>query len=152
MKDSMGTSDGINSGDWERLRELAIALLGMDSDPEERVSREELLAYLDALEAKYGTLPSILATRADYIDDYATKERLYRDAYSLAHTREDLQNELHIAHSLAQFYIEELVDVIEGRIWLERLEAHLRLIDDASYSRDAESLRGVLMHLEPTGE
>ena len=60
------------------------------------------LSTLDRLEVTYGALPSILATRADYLDDEdPRREELLLQAYALAESRHDTMNLLDVAHSLA---------------------------------------------------
>ena len=74
----MGASDEIKTEDWDKVHELAL-LIANASLREEGNEKESavvvshglalLLPYLDELTLKYGALPSILATRADYIDN-----------------------------------------------------------------------------------
>lgn len=151
VSDSMATSDGIENFDWEHVKELAIEVLSASERPEETdVSRTELLAYLDTLELKYGPLPSILATRADFIDDYETKELLLKLAYDAAASIGDVENLSHIAHSLAELYIDTLVNVAEARKWLDRLDAHLLQFHDSTYLGDAKRFREQLNQLDFT--
>jgi hypothetical protein len=59
------------------------------------------------LEEKYGPLPSLLATRADYVDSPEEREYLLLRAYEQARALNDLKNLVEIAESLASFYIED---------------------------------------------
>ena len=59
------TSDGISDDDWEIVHELAVAIVNAETDGQSARSTSRLLAFLDELEARYGSLPSILATRAE---------------------------------------------------------------------------------------
>jgi hypothetical protein len=71
----MGTTDGIADSDWEHVKDLVTRLCGaVEGSKEEETSERDLMAYLDELEDKYGPLPSILATRADFLLDYDKKE------------------------------------------------------------------------------
>jgi hypothetical protein len=64
----MATSDGMSGEDWDLVHELALEIANAeDGSPEEELSRNRLLRYLDELEERYGRRPSILATRADYV-------------------------------------------------------------------------------------
>ena len=149
----MATSDGIENGDWDGVKELAFELLGevlsaVDRSHEIDLCRNRLLAYLDTLEVKYGALPSILATRADYVDDYATQEGLLHLAYDAAVSLGDIENLSHIAHSLAQLYISELVNVADTRTWLDRLDDHLLWFRDPLYLADAKRFREQLKELD----
>jgi hypothetical protein len=87
------TSDGISSEDWEEVHELALAVANA-SDDEDGPHRERLFACLHKLISKYGELPSILATRADYVDDPTEFERLFLRAFDLALARGDQSNVL----------------------------------------------------------
>ena len=135
------TSDGITDDDWDHVRELAVDIVNnADSEEKATARTSRLLEFLDTLEEKYGTLPSILATRADFIDDRAISISLLKDAYSLAELRNDQANALYTAHSLAQLYVDELGEPENGRIWLERLRRHLDRIPDEGYSADYEKM------------
>lgn len=75
----MPTSDGISSEDWDKVHELAVEIVNA-GDAQSEVHRSQLLIYLDQLEKKYGELPSILATRADYVAELKHKEALLKRA------------------------------------------------------------------------
>jgi len=119
------TSDGISSEDWGKVRDLAVALANA-SDDEDEPHRERLLAYLRELVSKYGELPSIVATQADYAGDPGESERLLLRAFDLAVGRDDKSNILEIALSLAKLYASELPRVVEASRWLEIARAHIR--------------------------
>jgi hypothetical protein len=119
------TSDGISFSDWDRVRELACEIVNTSSSGNDNASSEAtecLLSWLDTLQGKYGELPSILATKADYIEDTSERLRLLKRAYELAEVRQDKSNLLLTASSLAEIYIAELADLENGRTWLETLE------------------------------
>jgi hypothetical protein len=103
-------------------------------------------SWTHRLEARYGPLPSILATRADYTDDAVDAVSLLERAYESAVARGDGVNRVEIAESLAQMHVEHLQDLHGAIRWLaafveeletspdpgrltelRRLEAHLRL-------------------------
>ena len=134
------TSDGITSDDWQLVREIVVDIVNADSETKAAACTSRLLAFLDDLEEKYGTLPSILATRADFIDDPAVSAVLLNDAYCLAELTNDEPNALHTSHSLAQLYVDEMSDPRNGKIWLERLRLHLDRVNDAWYLADYERL------------
>jgi hypothetical protein len=117
----MATPDGISAEDWDRVTELSMEIWRHinDEDAQERC-RLDLLNCLDALEVKYGSLPSIVATRADFISASETpdKEELLARAYALAVERRDRINALYISHSLAEMYLDERRKPVEGRRWL----------------------------------
>jgi hypothetical protein len=134
------TSDGISADDWEIVRDLAVDIVNAGTDGGRASALSKLLIFLDALEQRYGALPSILATRADFIDDATARESLLNDAYSLARLQNDKTNALHISHSLATFYIEDLHDLAKGKEWLRRLKEHLDDLPDQDYLSDYERL------------
>jgi hypothetical protein len=136
----MSTSDGIDGDDWDRVHELALEVLGATTEQETAACKSEMLSYLDTLEEKYGVLPSILATRADYIDDLATKESLLLRASALAEQRSDIKNTLEVTHSLAQLYIDEGLNVVKGREQLGRLKQLLDKTSDSSLMEEHERL------------
>jgi len=66
------TSDGIMEADWEVIQVLAADIANVvmaQNYGTARVTTEKLLSQISRLEEKYGRLPSLLATRADCIDD-----------------------------------------------------------------------------------
>jgi hypothetical protein len=103
-----------------------------------------LLSLLDTLQEKYGPLPSLLATRADYVDSPEDREYLLLRAYDEARILEDLKNLLEISESLASFYIEHRSDYRNGEHWLRKLEEHLQLFHDPLLADEAVRLREIL--------
>ena len=144
----MATPDGISADDWERIHELAVDIVNADEDDSEAY-RTRLLDYLYSLEEKYGELPSILATRADYTNDLSLKKRLLARAYGLAMARGDDRNALYIAHSLAELSIEEFRDAKEGCKWLDCVKQHLTQVDDSWFAGEYDRLRHALQQLPP---
>jgi hypothetical protein len=150
----MATTDGISTEDWNRVTELAMEIWRhinpamssvTDAVAEERC-RLALLDCLDALETKYGPLPSILATRADFTseDEIDKKEELLVRAYALAVERRDGVNALYIAHSLADMYLEDLGKPLEGGRWLACFATHLYDDhDDAWWGKEYERLKAL---------
>ena len=63
------TPDGISADDWDQVHELALAIVNAEEEVEGADHRNRLLKYLRELRSKYGELPSILATEADYVLD-----------------------------------------------------------------------------------
>jgi hypothetical protein len=140
----MTTTDGITTEDWDRVTELALEVSNQFNSPEYERCRQDLFNYLDRLEVKYGALPSILATRADFTsgDDTGAKEELLVRAYALAIERRDRKNALAIAHSLADLYLDSLRDSVEGGRWLNCFGAQLyEDPDDAWWSKEYERLK-----------
>jgi len=119
------TSDGISSEDWDEVHELALAVVNAPDDESDR-HREQIFACLRRLIAKYGELPSILATQADYVDDPAESERLYLRAFDLAQARDDRPNICEISLSLADFYASDVRRLRDAFHWLEIANAYIR--------------------------
>jgi hypothetical protein len=130
------TSDGISQDDWDVVATLA-AQIANDASSEENSSEEltqKLLEQLDRLESKYGLLPSILATRADYLSDFNRRIQSLESAWSAATQISDNANRTFIASSLAALFIDELRDVPNGKRWLSHLgEALETYWDDHEY-------------------
>jgi hypothetical protein len=147
----MTTTDGISTEEWDRVTDLAFAVRKhLDGTDTERY-RRDLFRYLDELEAKYGALPSILATKADFLssDEPRAKEELLLRAYALAIERRDRRNALAIAHSLADMYLDNLRARAEGVRWLACFAAQLYVdADDQWWSQEYERLKELARALE----
>jgi hypothetical protein len=131
------TSDGISDSDWEVVSNLARDVVESVERPEEHEGAERrLLMFLEELEQKYGKRPSILATRADYVEDVRERVTLLDEAYELATAMNDSLNCTLIASSLAQLFIEEMQDKKSGRIWVNELGECLALHWDDGEHRE----------------
>ena len=142
------TTDGISTEDWDQVRGLACQIVNTSSQGNEEASSkytERLLLLLDNLQAKYGELPSLLATRADYIEDLSERLRLLKKAYELAERRQDRSNQGLIASSIAQIYIEELANLENSGVWLDALEKSL---DGSSSQGDVEEFNKLKKKVE----
>jgi hypothetical protein len=129
------TPSGISAEDWDEIVQLAWSIAISDDDEPYRLA---LFRALDKLEEKYGVLPDLLATRADYVEIEESVSLLSR-AFVLATEKRDFRNQTLIADSLAQIYIRTLSDPNQGRTWLTRLRACIERCgteDDLSTFRD----------------
>ena len=137
IEKKIATSDGISRDDWNIIHVLAVeianAAMAEDSIAEAD-ARSKMLDHLALLADQYGNKPSILATRADYIDNPAEQVALLEKAYSLAVELADYPNMTLIAHSLSVVLIETLGDIDAGRESLMRLKSCL-----AQYSEEYEA-------------
>ena len=143
----MATSDGISSEDWDLVHELAqeIVTHSMNEDePAREDARKRMLDCLRSLQLKYGSLPSILATKADFVDDLAEREELLLRAWNLTKDRSDRVNAQEIAHSLAEFYLDEVKNPSLGTLWLDVLKEEVSEPDDAWLRAEIERLRKLL--------
>jgi hypothetical protein len=139
------TSDGISSEDWDRVHELALDIVNA-SDAERIQNVERLFAFLQGLTSKYGDLPSIVATQADYTDDPHASEQLLLRAFDLAIARNDQPNIREIALSLADLYATDLRQKREASRWLEIAKTHIRHdneMDKMEYQRIEESMADI---------
>jgi hypothetical protein len=132
------TTDGISIEDWQLVADVATDIYNAKSDAERAQSLSRFLRMLDSLEEKYGLRSSILAARADFIDDPVARESLLNDAYSLATERQDKVGVANIAHSLVELYVDGIGDAVKGKEWLLRLRRHLIDAPDDLYSADCE--------------
>jgi hypothetical protein len=128
------TSDGIAASDWDRVHDLALLIVNTADQPEEISHRRALLEYLDELTTKYGELPSLLATRADYVDDPAEAERLQLRACALATRIGDARNVCEISLSLADLYVTERPRPVAAKVWLEKARAHMSPDDEIRWA------------------
>jgi hypothetical protein len=141
------TPDGVSTEDWDRVHELAVHVVNATTRGEEEASAaatRQILTLLDDLDGKYGPLPSLLATRADYVEKPSERERLWEAAHEQAVSRGDRKNLVWIATSLAEFHLTEANDHIAGRAWVERAERYLRDSPDASEEEGLKELRRTL--------
>jgi hypothetical protein len=143
----MVTSDGISEKDWDRVHELAVEIVNAGEGEEGDEQTAELLSYLDRLEEKYGVLPSILATRADYVEDSRESLALLRRAYDLARERQDYRNMLYVASSLVSLNIERFRNADEAERWLRAFEEALKYAGGESDIREQEDLAKALEQL-----
>jgi hypothetical protein len=128
----MATSDGIDAIDWEAIGDLAAAVANRTgSGCDASLDRKRLLRALDKLEKKYGRLPSILSTRADYVDAPELSLSLLKEAYVTADERSDVKNKAFISSTLSELYLETFQRKDLAGFWLELFKKDL-----GSYSED----------------
>jgi hypothetical protein len=147
----MTTPDGVSTKDWDRVHELAIEIVNASGAKNHSLwaaLTRRLLGVLDELERKYGPLPSVLATRADYVDASGEREYWLEAAHGQALARGDTRNLVWIATSLASFYLEEMNDASRGRHWLGKAEEYLESSPDEAESGEVGRLREVWRALE----
>lgn len=148
------TPDGISTDDWDRVHELAVDVVNLSGQEQHEASEEvarELLEVLDELQGRYGPLPSLLATRADYVTSSADREYWLLAAYREAENRKDRRNQTWISHSLAVHYVEGTEDEAEGLRWLTLLESALQEFRDDEAEEDLARLRSRLSKRRRSG-
>lgn len=129
----MATSDGIDAHDWAEVLELAAEVVNHADSPQEAWSRRRLMRALDELERRYGRLPSILSTRADFSVDVAFSLSLLKEAYASAGEMSDFKNKVFISASLAELYLDTFSDRERARYWVEMLGEDLGNYADDEY-------------------
>ncbi len=81
------TPDGITTADWVRVEEAASQIVNaslMDDEILGAHHKSALFQLLDELEGRYGRVPSILSTRADFSDDPREAIPLLEEALALS--------------------------------------------------------------------
>ena len=134
------TPDGISDEDWDRVHELAVEIVNAGEGEEGYALTAALLSHLDRLEQKYGSLPTIVATRADYVGDPRESLALLERAYWLARDRQDHVNVVLVASSLVSLQVETLRDADEALKWLHVLQDGLKHAGGESDIRECEEL------------
>lgn len=140
------TSDGISAKDWDKVKNLAAKIVNAEDDINTSRYTDALLVLLDKLSEKYGELPSILATKADYIADPTASIDLFIKAFNAAKRINDYKNMTYIASSLAEAYF-ELHNISNCRYWLSKLNICLKTYFDATELKTYKSLRGKVAYL-----
>jgi len=140
----MPTPDGISSDDWNTVRDLVMIVMSATTADARSASIGQLFAFLDELDRTYGRRPSLLATRADFLDDDSRRVQMLEEAYALASVLADHTNMLFIAHSLAEFYLGEPPHPPHARRWLTHMERHLAAVDHRDMAASYERLRARL--------
>jgi hypothetical protein len=138
------TPDGISSDDWSGVRDLVMVIAAARTPADRSSAIRRLFAFLDDLERRYGTRPSILATRADFLDNDDRRVQMLEHAYAVAAMQSDHANMLFIAHSLAEFYLDEPPHLPNAEKWLGYMERHLAAIDHREMAANYQRLRARL--------
>jgi hypothetical protein len=129
----MGTSDGISTQDWDVVHQFALDIANAPADARDR-HRKRLLGFLDVLEAKYGPVPSILATRADYLEEEdPAREDLLLRAHESAERQQDPANLVCVSQSLAELYLER-GDLLRADEWLRKMRGYLHADDKTGFA------------------
>ena len=122
------TSDGITNQDWKQVMRFACMIANASARnrcKSTAMATGGLLSLLDRLEIKYGPRPSLLATKADYVEECSERVVLLLQAYRLAKIRHDSLNMELICSSLARLYLFDVSCLRKGNRWLSRYESAL---------------------------
>lgn len=91
---------------------------------------KDAFQLLAQMQRKYGPLPTLLATKADFTVNTAKRHVLLKKAWRTAAKLDDKANLVLISSSLAELCLEDLKDLAEGDQWLAKLKSALELFDD----------------------
>lgn len=150
----MSTSDGISKDDWCRVEACAEDIaISSESGLDCSLLMSNMLRVLDDLKSRYGRLPSILATEADYVNNKVVELSLLKEAYASACEIGDIKNLAFIAASLAEYYLEEAIDVRKAKFWHGKLEEALKDFSDSYLSSVLEDVEdGIAMAEKNNGK
>jgi hypothetical protein len=113
MQEKTPKTARVSANEWRSIKKLASDVanaMARDNIKGANEARLNLLKALSFLEKKYGRIPSLLATKADYIEDDKKRISLLHAAYKLARRNADKLNIVLICSSLADFHITEAFD------------------------------------------
>jgi hypothetical protein len=142
----MKRRSGAFKKDWNTVHELACDVVNVTSDVGEEAVRTRLQRHLNEMKRRYGPLPEILATQADYLPRGKTRESLLRRAYNAAVSQNDSFNELLIASSLARYYLDGRA-VRKAKAWIEIHSKCLEKEYEEGEARENASLRSDVARL-----
>ncbi len=132
------TPDGISTEDWDRVQEAVIDVVNASAIEDDILCDHHtgrLCDILDELELRYGRIPGILATRADFTDAPAPAIALHKEA--LAVSKDPVSTRLSL-QSLIRILIDENEDESSISTYLKKLE---RVTGLGSNSSDLDELR-----------
>lgn len=138
------TPDGILRGDWNQLQQLVADYVNdelQSGASNETLIRNSILNLIDELVLKYGEIPSLLATRADYVENNEEAAMILEEAYKLSDATGDYRNKTFIASSLAELYQDEIKDSLKGGRWIEQLSKDLEFYYDEDEHEVLRELR-----------
>lgn len=125
----MTTSDGISDVDWDEIEKISFSIASaIEKGDDSTVLVEKLFNKLDFLENKYGKLPSIAATRADYTDCPLKQLSLLKEAYASSLEIDDRKNMAYISASIAEFYMENDAHPDKVRFWANVFSSYIETL------------------------
>ncbi len=138
----MPTSDGITDADWDVLKDIAWEMFhALQQDCDDSLLRQRLFVTLDRFERKYGRLPSLLITRADFTEDDDLPERLLKEAFVTAEELGDVEGQVSAIDSLARHYLSINREASLINFWLDRMEKLLEDLDDDDFGYSLAQMR-----------
>jgi hypothetical protein len=130
----MPTYDGIKDIHWNKVKSLAINITNVSGlDHNTAKFKMDLVNYLTELETVYGRLPSLLATKAEYIDDSKMQLALLKESYISACEINDSLNKTMISSTIAEFYLEYDYTKDKIQFWKNEFKTNMIEYTDSYY-------------------
>ncbi len=148
MNPKNSTSDGISHRHWDKIEKLAgeiVAASVKEDFTMMEIQTEYLFDALDELEAIYGKVPSLLATKGDFMPEGQDPVPFWTEAYALAVERDDPKNQLLTASSLADYYFQKKRFDLSLK-WIDAGEHLLALVPDEFEAEAFKVLRDQIEH------
>src|SRR5690349_8210663 len=117
------TPDGIPTREWDRVHELAVEVANASMQDDAVLSdtkTQEIVHYLRELQVRYGDLPSLLGTLADYADDDMERYDLYARGIAEALRLGDSKNLMILLESILEL---NCLDDDQRVFWRSQLSA-----------------------------
>lgn len=130
------TEDGISVADWNQVHQLAVDVVNasaVSDQPRTARAQRAMHALLRRLIVKYGELPSLLGTKADYTASLSKRISLYQRAYETALHRKSAYQAFQSAIDLARCEHERGSPTETVKCWLTRAAAIPRPVGDLGY-------------------
>jgi hypothetical protein len=141
----VATSDGISDAEWDVIQQFAEQIADANSlGASDQFLASGLKRELKKLASKYGRLPSIVATEADYTRDKVKELSLLKEAYVGSCELSDFKNKSYIAASIAEYYVERVLDIGKANYWLSQLQESLKGYSDDYLVSVYEDVKGTI--------
>jgi hypothetical protein len=117
------TPDGIPGHEWDRVHEFAVEVANASMQGDVVLSEaktQEMICYLRELQVRYGDLPSVLGTLADYTDDDVERYDLYARGIAEAQRLGDCKSLKILLESILEL---DCLDGGQREFWQAQLNA-----------------------------
>lgn len=126
----MNTNNGITKKDWDRVIALSADIANITAiDEDASEATVLLLNEIQRLKKKYGRVPSLLATQAEYSAP-KLKCKLLKEAYITADELNDRQNKAYISSTMLEDYIEQDAPEDLKLFWFSKFLSDIKLYSD----------------------
>ena len=142
----------ISEKEWDEVRSLIYDVVNVSAGGGDSTQAGKKLTYkLDRLRLKYGELPLLLSTKADFIGEPDERLKLYKRAVELSQENLDIPCLTQSAESIAAIYVNELSDFHSGQYWLDKLKELIASHGDAYIIGNLSDLEANLNRLKIKG-